>query len=227
MSNKNTNKRIDQEFFPSFSKVFKAGSIAFIKDHQEVSIPWDIYSAVIYSFLLNKFNYHNQLSISQDAISSNCNCSVDVVKSRLALMEDAGIVKIKRQPNGSGLMKANLYTNVIDITKSNKYRLINSKFTQHYYDLMKDRKKRLALLDGVVLKRSWTSHQVRNYLANRNYELVTGVYLDGDKLSSKLYMKYYNDKPEHDLSQGFKLNDEIREYEYNTLIGNATYEEDL
>lgn len=221
MSKKNTQYKIDQGFFPAYVKVFQCGEVCTIVDHVEKSIPWDIYSSVVYSFILNRFMYFRSVQMTQEYIASNCNCSIDVVKKRIKQLEELKIVVIERGKVFSGLYKSNKYTSVIDITKDTKYKLKPSKVKKRYEKTLKDRRKRLSLLKGIVISNKWTKDQIRNYISNKNYELITGIYLEGDKLNEKLYIKERlvkgNYQPEHNTLEGFSLSDELKEYELKEL----------
>lgn len=220
---KNTRYRIDQEFFPGFTKVFQCGEVCTIQDHKEVSIKWDIYSAVIYSFILSRYVYFNNLQMTHEYIAANCNCSIDVVKSRVKLMESIGIVTISRGKTFGGTYKSNRYKLVKDITQDPSFKLKWSKFQKAYQKTLSNRKERLKLLLGIVVDSKWSPSQVRNFIHNRNYELVTGQYLEGDKLNDKLYLKAYTgvnkeeEPPRHDFSQGFKPTDELKQYELEQI----------
>ena len=91
-----TDYKLDDPFFPSFTEVFQAGKVSTIIDNVERSIKWDIYSGVIYCFVLNRYGYFNRCSMSHAYIASNCNCSADVVQDRLKHMESLGIIKTRK-----------------------------------------------------------------------------------------------------------------------------------
>lgn len=224
---RNTQYKIDQEFFPSYIKVFSCGEVCYIEDYKESSIKWDIYSSVVYSFIFNRFNYFNNVQMSYEYIAAYCNCSIKTVIQRVKQMELAGILTITRGKNLGGTQATNKYTNVEDITQSCKFKLKKSKTYEDYQKTIKDKKKRLALLQGIRVGSDWTNDQIRYYIANRNFELRTGIYLEGDKLSSRLYLKERKGKVFHEKVEGFSGKDELKEYEIKEIIATSESDDSL
>lgn len=231
MSNKKT-ERIEHQFTPVYDRLLQVGSICGVvtdKDSvygKEVCIKWDIYSTVIYSYLLKNFKFFNKTRLTLDNISANTGCSKSTLKRRLKDMEELGIIKKDVSKSFGGSYNTTLYTNVVELLNNPRFKLKSSEYFENYMNTIKDRKKKMEVLREYPIKRSWTTQQAINYWRNINYELRTGIYLKGDKTEKLWYVEETKEILKHNTTEGFQSTDELKGYEINQLLNNATYEED-
>lgn len=212
-------------FFQAFSSVFRAGEVVIIEDNEERIFNWDIYSATIYCFLYNRINnQHGKTQLSMEYIAGDCNCSVSTCKDRIHNMEKANILRVKRGKE-LGLNKVNTYESIANIITDNRFKLKPNKHRVNYLAMVANRNKRKALLQGIVIKKSWTQQEVMNYIRNTNYELRTGEFLTGDKLASLLYIKpNKHGRLTHNQNDNFQIKDELKAYELEQIIDDAERE---
>ena len=111
-----------------------------------------------------------------------------MVYKRVKALKDFGIVDYRSSKSAGGVQQSNTYTKVVDIIDSPHFKCVSNKYLKAYYKKKKDREERLDLLKGIIVESTWTKEQRVNYWRNINYELITGEYLEGNKLEKVLYL---------------------------------------
>lgn len=224
----NTSYRIKDKFFVSYDKLYQCGAIEYIQDYKKHLLEWDLYCATLYCYLFNKFNYYQETAISQERISADCNISTDTVSRRMKSLQESGIITIAKPSRAfGGTWKVTKVTNVVNLLDTTFYKLIPNKYRKEYFDRLNKRTEKLLLLKGEVLQKGITQTQAINLYHNRNYELMTGEYLQGDKLNKKLYIKDRENKPLHSFTKSFTAKDELKHYEVIDLLGDQVFEPEL
>lgn len=220
----NTSYRIKDSFFVSYDKLYQCGAIEYIKDNKKEVLEWDLYSATLYCYLFNKFNYYKETAISQERISADCNISSDTVFRRMKVFNAIGIITVAKGKRAfGGTWKVTKILDVVNLLDTNLFKLIPNKYRKEYFDRLNKRKEKLSLLKGEVLDKGITQKQAVNLYHNRNYELMTGIYLKGDKLNSLLYIKDRENKPLHSFTKSFTAKDELKQYEVKELLGDTVF----
>lgn len=235
MQKQTKNKSDTGPWWKCHEKLSETGEIWTIQDNEKKVYKWDIYSTNVYSFLYNRiYGMQGNTCLALDHIAGKVNASVSVVKDRLYNMEKAGILKVCRR-KGWGGYKVNWYQELFDLNdpKQTTYKLRKNKHMLAYLERIKDRKQREKELQGIVIDNSWTPQQIRFYVSNCNYELRTGEFLKGDKLSGLLYLKDLRKvtgkdgketyKPIHHDNENFSIRDELKEYEFKRILENAHF----
>lgn len=225
----NTSYRIKEPFTVLYDKIAQCGAVEYIQDNKKHVLEWDLYSATLYCYLFNKFNYYNETAISQERISADCNISQDTVFRRMKVFNTVGIITVEKGKRAfGGTWKVTKIKDVVNLLDTKLFKLIPNKYRKEYFDRLNKRKEKLSLLKGEVLQKGITQKQAINLYHNRNYELMTGLYLEGDKLNSLLYIKDRENKPIHSFTKSFTAKDELKQYEVKELLGDQVFEpEDL
>lgn len=197
-----------KNFNIEYRRVKRANRIEKIEHNEKVSITWTNTDTSVYTTLLSMHRAYGDFNASYEYLAGECNLCAKTIGNSLRKMRDFGIVVIKQDnKRKGGCFVANLFTYVVDLEESNKFKCITNKYKKAYDKKKRDRVKRLQYIQGVVIQDTWIEAQCRNYWRNTNYELITGEYLTGDK-TEKLLFSY---------NKGFNASEDLKQYETEGL----------
>lgn len=199
-----------------FTKLRQASEICKIVELKEVSLKLDSNHKLIYTYLLQLFNskvkHNHKTFLSIERIASECALSVKTTQRKIKDLRDFGIITYTTKRDNTGLFTTPEYTEVVNLVTSSEFKLKSPQLNLYW----KKRDNRKEYLNNLInpedIPKGLTKEQIRNYTDNRNYEMVTGQYLEGDKMNSKLYKQ----------SNIFTWVDELKDYEFDFIIDTNT-----
>lgn len=212
---------LDNVFYKLPARLAQAETVSKISDYKEVFLELDINHKVIYSYLLTTFKYNKSRSkptiAAFEYLSLKCGVSLSTVKRKVKDLKLFGIISYESERTKAGSNSPNRYTEVVDLIKDDRFKLHNPKLSKFFSDKALKSLYIKDLFSSHPIDKSWTSQQAKFYWMNIHYELMMGVYLQGDKLSGSLYDDKVEFKMEDSLKdEDFKLLFELRSDELTT-----------
>lgn len=199
-------------FYKAPVLVCQAETISKIVEGIEVFMPFELEHKSLYYYLLSSFKYdsmfHRDTIAANAYLSVKCGMSLSTVKRRIKDLRDFGVVTYETKRSKAGVNTPCKYTEVVDLVNDNRFKLNNPKLSKFFSDKALKSLYIKDLFSSHPIDKSWTSQQAKFYWMNIHYELMMGVYLQGDKLSGALY----DDKVE------FKMEDSLKDEDFKLLF---------
>jgi len=195
-----------------YTRVRQANYITRIVDCVEEKLDFDLYHKTIYTLLLQRFQSNLKLNkttrLSVPYIAAECALSVSSVERKLKELKAFGIVSYSSNRSKTGILTTSTYSSVVNLVNTDIYKLHGEDIRAYWKNINDKREYVESLKHDNIDKTGWTLQECKYYWQNKNYQMITGVYLKGDMRKGLLYKE--------DVK--FKWDNELREFELDFLI---------
>jgi len=182
---------------------------------RELTLKLDLSHKIIYCYLFARFNYNTRKKVktamSIEYIALQCGTSDSTVKRKIKDFKEFGIITYSTSRSKSGHNSRCLYSEVVDLVNDDRYKLQSAQLTKFFRNAESKRDYLLDLFNNEKTDPSWSSLQLKYFLLNKHYELMTGLYLQGDKTSNILYDKKV-------FGVKFSMQDELKDGDFKILF---------
>ncbi|AHK11346.1 hypothetical protein S14_237 [Shewanella sp. phage 1/4] len=186
-----------------------------ISQSKELTLKLDLSHKLIYCYLFSRFTYNTRKKIkttmSVEYIALQCGTSESTVKRKIKDLKQFGIITYSTGRSKSGHHSRSIYSEVVDLVNDDRYKLKSAKLIKFFRNAESKRDYLIDLFHIEKTDPSWSSLQLKYFMLNKHYELMTGLYLKGDKTSGMLYDKKL-------FGVTFTMQDELRDNDFKILF---------
>lgn len=204
--------KLDNVFYKLPARLAQAEKVSKIHNHKEVFLDIDLNHKVIYSYLLTTFKYNRMKGkptfAGMEYLALKCGISLSTVKRKVRDLKEFGIITYITGRSMAGFNTPCEYTEIVDLISDNRFKLHNPKLNAFFKDKALKALYIRDLFSEHPIDKSWTPKQAKFFWINKHYELMTGLYLTGDKTSKVLY----------ESCVGFKMEDSLKDEDFKLLF---------
>lgn len=201
-----------ETFDKLYTRIRQASCVTRIVNCIEESLTLDLYHKTLYTFILQRYESNlkagkpTRLSIAY--LAAECAISTSAIEHKLKDFKTFGIIDYETSRSKTGVFKTSVYTKVVNLITTDLFKLHGNPIKEYWKKINDKRELIESMKHDNVDKIGWTLQECRYYWQNKNYQMITGVYLSGDMRKGLLY--------KNDLN--FKWQDELRDFELDFLI---------